>query len=123
MRALRILLGVVFIASGLMKMLVPVLGEAFSAQLEQAGLPLRSLSEVAVPIVEVAVGVAMLVGVFTRIASVVIIATMVVATYVHVVVDDPEVFPLQPSQPIIPLIVIVLAGLVLWRGGGTRSRG
>ena len=123
MRALRILLGVVFIASGLMKMLVPVLGEAFSAQLEQAGLPLRSLSEVAVPIVEVAVGVAMLVGVFTRIASVVIIATMVVATYVHVVVDDPEVFPLQQSQPIIPLIVIVLAGLVLWRGGGVRSRG
>lgn len=123
MKIVRVLLGVVFVGSGLMKVLVPVLGDAFSAQLEQAGLPLRSLSEVAVPIVEVAVGVAMLVGVFTRIASLVIIAVMVVATYVHVVVDDPTVFPLQPSQPIVPLIVIVLAGLVLWRGGGARRRG
>jgi uncharacterized membrane protein YphA (DoxX/SURF4 family) len=119
----RILLGVVFVSTGLMKLFVPVLGDAFSAQLEQAGLPLRSLSEVAVPIVEVAIGVGMLVGVFTRIASLVIIAVMVVATYVHVVVDDPTVFPLQPSQPIIPLIVIVLAGLVLWWGGGARRRG
>ncbi|MCK5438736.1 MAG: DoxX family protein [Gemmatimonadetes bacterium] len=123
MKIVRVLLGVVFVGSGLMKLLVPVLGDAFSAQLEQAGLPLRSLSEVAVPIVEIGVGVAMLVGVFTRIASLVTIAIMVVAIYVHVVVDDPAVFPLQPSQPIIPLIVIVLAGLVLWRGGGAWRRG
>ena len=69
MKAVRILLGVVFVGSGLMKVLVPVLGDAFSAQLEQAGLPLRSLSELAVPIVEVAAGMAMLVGRYTRIAS------------------------------------------------------
>jgi uncharacterized membrane protein YphA (DoxX/SURF4 family) len=122
-KIVRILLGVVFVGSGLMKLLVPALGDAFSAQLEQAGLPFRSLSEIAVPIVEVAVGVAMLAGVFTRIASLVIIAVMVVATYVHVVVDDSKVFPLQPSQPIIPLIVIVLAGLVLWRGSSTPGNG
>lgn len=123
MKIVRILLGVVFVGSGLMKLLVPVLGDAFSAQLEQAGLPLRTLSEVAVPIVEVAVGGAMLAGIYTRIASLVIVAIMVVATYVHLVVDAPEVFPLQPSQPIIPLIVIFLVGLVLWRGGGARRSG
>jgi len=122
-KIVRILLGVVFVGSGLMKLLVPVLGDAFSAQLEQAGLPLRTLSEVAVPIVEVAVGGAMLAGIYTRIASLVIVAIMVVATYVHLVVDAPEVFPLQPSQPIIPLIVIFLVGLVLWRGGGARRSG
>ncbi len=123
MKAVRILLGVVFVGSGLMKVLLPMLGDAFSAQLEQAGLPLRSLSELAVPIVEVAVGMAMLVGRYTRIASLVIIVIMVVATYVHLVVDDPSVFPLQPSQPIVPLIVIVLAGLLLWRGSGTPGGG
>jgi hypothetical protein len=47
---------------------------------------------------------------------------MVVATYAHVVVDDPEVFPLQPSQPIVPLIVIVLAGFLFWRGGDRPQR-
>jgi uncharacterized membrane protein YphA (DoxX/SURF4 family) len=118
----RILLGIVFVGSGLMKVFVPMLGDAFSAQLEQAGLPLRPLSEVAVPIVEVAVGIAMLVGRYTRIASLVVIAIMVVATYAHVVVDDPEVFPLQPSQPIVPLIVIVLAGFLFWRGGDRPQR-
>lgn len=123
MRALRILLGVVFVGSGLMKVLVPMLGDAFSAQLEQADLPLRSLSEVAVPIAEVAVGIAMLVGRYTRIASLVIIAIMVVAVYAHVVVDDPGAFPLQPRQPVVPLMVIVLAGLVLWRSGGPRGNG
>ncbi len=122
MRAVRILLGIVFVGSGLMKVFVPMLGDAFSAQLEQAGLPLRPLSEVAVPIVEVAVGIAMLVGRYTRIASLVVIAIMVVATYAHVVVDDPEVFPLQPSQPIVPLIVIVLAGFLFWRGGDRPQR-
>jgi uncharacterized membrane protein YphA (DoxX/SURF4 family) len=122
-RVVRILLGVVFVGSGLMKVLVPMLGDAFSAQLEQAGLPLRSLSEVVVPIVEVAVGVALLVDRYTRIASLVIIAIMAVAIYVHLVVDDPTSFPLQPSQPIVPLVVMVLAGLVLRRGSGTPGGG
>ena len=31
---------------------------------------------------------------------------MIVATYVHVVVDDPSLFRLQPSEPVIPIAVV-----------------
>jgi hypothetical protein len=46
---------------------------------------------------------------------------MIVATYVHVVVDDPSVFPLQPEEPIIPAVVMILAAYLLLRGGGAGS--
>jgi hypothetical protein len=55
-------------------------------------------------------------------ASLVVIGIMLVATYVHLVVDDPSLFPLQPSEPIIPIIVIAMASYVLWKGGGSWSR-
>ena len=46
---------------------------------------------------------------------------MVVATYVHLVVDDPSLFPLQPEEPIIPAVVVFLSAYTLLRGGGSRS--
>jgi len=46
---------------------------------------------------------------------------MVVATYVHVVVDDPSLFPLQPSAPVIPLVIIAMCAYLLWRGAGAWS--
>ena len=46
---------------------------------------------------------------------------MVVATYVHVVVDDASLFPLQPSDPLIPLTVIVLSLYLLCKGAGSWS--
>jgi len=52
----------------------------------------------------------------------VVIGIMTVATYVHVVVDDPSLFPLQPSEPIIPLAVIAMCVYLLWRGGGSWSK-
>ena len=51
-----------------------------------------------------------------------VIGIMAVATYVHLVVDDPSLFPLQPSEPIIPSIVIAMCLYLLWRGGGSWSR-
>jgi hypothetical protein len=48
-------------------------------------------------------------------------AMMAVATYVHVVVNDPALFPLQPSAPVIPVTVIVLTAYVVWRGAGAWS--
>ena len=47
---------------------------------------------------------------------------MAAATYVHVVVDDPSLFPLQPSEPIIPLIVLAMSVYMLWRGAGAWSQ-
>ena len=46
---------------------------------------------------------------------------MAVATYIHPVVNDPSLFSLQPEEPIIPAVVIVISGYTLWRGGGSRS--
>lgn len=52
----------------------------------------------------------------------IVIGLMLVATYVHLTVDDPSLFPLQPDEPIILLIVIGMASYVLWKGGGSWSR-
>ena len=40
---LRILVGLVFIMAGILKVLVPSLGQAFSGQLEAAGIPMHGL--------------------------------------------------------------------------------
>ena len=40
----------------------------------------------------------------------------------HVVVDDPSLFPLQPSEPIIPAVVILASLYLILRGGGSWSR-
>ncbi len=46
---------------------------------------------------------------------------MLVATYVHLVVDDSALFPLQPTEPIIPIGVIAICIYLLWRGAGSWS--
>ena len=118
---IRVLLGLLFVMTGVMKLVVPMLAEAWSGQLMAAGLPFYTLSRWSVPFVEMAVGAALLIGVHTRLAGAVVVGIMMVATYVHLVVDDPSLFPLQPSEPIIPAVVVVLTAYVLWRGAGAWS--
>lgn len=117
----RLVLGVLFVMTGLMKLVVPMLAEAWSGQLIAADLPFYTLTRWAVPFVEVGVGILLLVGLFSRLAGVVVLAVMVVATYVHTVVDDPALFPLQPRAPVIPFGVIMLVAYVIWRGAGSWS--
>ena len=105
-----------------MKLVVPMLADAWSGQLLASGLPYYELSRWSVPFVEILVGLVLGVGFFVRPAVVVVIGIMAVATYVHVVVDDPSLFPLQPSEPIIPLAVIAMCIYLLWRGGGSWSK-
>jgi putative oxidoreductase len=104
--AIRILLGVLFLSTGIMKFAVPGLRAAFSGQLMAAGIPFHALNMWIVPVVEIGFGALLLAGLLTRLANLVAIVIMVVATYVHLVVDDPRLFPLQPEEPIIPIIVI-----------------
>jgi uncharacterized membrane protein YphA (DoxX/SURF4 family) len=118
---LRLLLGGLFVMTGLMKLLVPVLGEAFSGQLLAANIPFYTFNLWFVPVAEVVVGVFLLLGLFARIGSLVTINMMLVATYVHLVVDNPNLFPLQPEEPIIPLAAIAVAAYIVWRGGGAWS--
>jgi uncharacterized membrane protein YphA (DoxX/SURF4 family) len=119
---IRLFLAVLFLMTGIMKLVVPMLADAFSGQLLAAGLPFYSLSRWTVPFLEVFLGIVLGVGLFVRPAAVVVVGIMCVATYVHMVVDDPSLFPLQPSEPIIPLVVIVMSGYLLLRGGGAWSR-
>ncbi len=118
---IRLLLGLLFLMTGAMKLVVPVLAEAWSGQLLAAGLPFYSLTRWMVPFLEMFLGVALLLGAFARVAVLVVTCIMVVATYVHLVVDDPLLFPLQPSEPIIPIVVIAASGYILWRGAGGWS--
>jgi uncharacterized membrane protein YphA (DoxX/SURF4 family) len=119
---LRLMLGVLFVMTGVMKLVVPMLADAWSGQLLASGLPFFTLTRWTVPFVEIAVGIVLLAGTHTRLAVLVVIGIMIVATYVHVIVDDPTLFPLQPSEPIIPIIVIGMASYLLWKGGGSWSR-
>ena len=118
---LRILLGGLFVMTGLMKLFVPVLGEAFSGQLIAANIPFYAFNVRVIPVAEVIVGLFLILGLFSRVGGLVVINMMLVATYVHLVVDNPALFPLQPEEPIIPLVTIGVAVYVLWRGGGTWS--
>jgi uncharacterized membrane protein YphA (DoxX/SURF4 family) len=74
-----------------------------------------------VPYVELALGIILALGIFARPAVMVVMGIMLVATYVHIVVDDPSLFPLQPSEPIIPLVVIAMSVYLLFRGAGAWS--
>ncbi len=59
---LRILVGLVFIMAGILKVLVPALGQAFSGQLVAACMPLHGLVLNTFPIVEAVLGFLLLVG-------------------------------------------------------------
>lgn len=118
----RLILGGMFVMTGMMKLIVPSLGDAFAGQLQAASIPFQALNLWVVPIVETLVGVAMLIGLLSRLGAFVMIGLMTVATYVHLVVDDPDLFPLQPELPIIPLIVIALSLYLLVVGGGAWSK-
>ena len=117
----RIALGILFLMTGLMKLFVPELRAAFSGQLTAANIPLHIFNMWFVPITETAVGLLLLWGLFSRIVGLVVIGLMLVATYAHLVVTDPALFPLQPTEPVIPIITIGAAAYLLWRGGGTWS--
>ena len=116
------MLALVFLMTGLMKLLVPRLAEAWSGQLIAAQLPFYELSRWTVPFLELFLGVVLALGILVRPAALAVIGIMAVATYVHLVVDDPSLFPLQPSEPIIPGLVMLGSAFLLWRGGGSWSR-
>ena len=118
---LRLLLGVVFFMAGILKVIVPSLGQAFSGQLIAASIPLQSIVIFSFPIVEMVIGVLLVVGFHTRLSAAAAAVSMLVATYVHAVVEDSALFPLQPVEPIGPLMLLAMALYVLWKGGGAWS--
>lgn len=112
-RGVRTFVGGLILSTGVMKLVVPSLRSAWGAQLEQANLPLRDVTYHVFPIVEIGVGTTLIAGLSPKAGAVIVISMMAGATYVHVVVDHPDVFPLQPKKPLIPLVVIGLALYIL----------
>ncbi len=107
--------------TGVMKLVVPELRAAFSGQLSSSGIPFHEFNIWVVPVAEVVVGGMFVLGYHARIASLISVGMMVVATYVHLVVHDPTLFPLQPEAPIIPVVLIGLSLFILRSGSGSRS--
>ena len=118
---IRIAVGILFVMTGVMKLVVPALGAAFAGQLAGANIPLEDLNRWVVPFLEIGVGGTLLIGLYTRVATLLVFNIMIVATYVHLVVNDPTLFPLQPEEPIIPAVVMILSVYMLLRGGGSGS--
>lgn len=117
----RLFVGMLFVMTGAMKLLVPSLAKAWSGQLLAANLPLYDLTRWSVPFIEIVLGLMLLVGTFTRLSVTVVGVIMLVASYVHLSADDPSLFPLQPTQPIVPLVVLTMSLFLLFRGGGSWS--
>ena len=118
---LRILLGVVFFMAGILKVTVPFLGDAFSGQLITANIPFYGFSLYTVPVVEMVLGVTLFFGLHARMSAAIAAIIMVVATYVHLAVEDPALFPLQSVEPIGPLVLLAMLLFVMWKGAGSWS--
>lgn len=113
----RKILGLIFLVAGIAQLAVPRLADALSGQLLAAGLPFYEVTRRALPIAEILVGLLVFVGWVVRPAAAAILAMMGVAIYVHLTVQDADLFPLQPNEPIIPALVVALALIVI-----TQSR-
>ena len=62
--SIRILLALLFLMTGAMKLLIPVLAEAWSGQLLAANIPLHIVSRWTVPFLEMALGAVLAAVVF-----------------------------------------------------------
>ena len=118
---LRVIVGMIFLMAGILKIVVPSLGEAFSGQLTAANIPLQAFVQFTFPVAETVLGILLLIGFHARLSALVAAASMVVATYVHIVINDPSLFPLQPVEPIGPLMLISMLIYTVIRGAGAWS--
>jgi uncharacterized membrane protein YphA (DoxX/SURF4 family) len=108
-RDVQAFVGGLILSTGVMKLVVPKLRAAWGAQLDHAELPFRDITYQVFPLVEIGVGAMLATHRAPRASALAVISMMAGATYVHLVVDDPDLFPLQPKQPVVPLGVTGLA--------------
>ncbi len=119
--AIRTMLGIIFLMSGIMKLTFAEFGSAWSIQLIEAEIPFYTINYWLVPVFEIILGTILLIGYYSRIGAVMIIPIMAVAIYVHITVSNPAAFPAQPQEPFIPIAVIIMAVIVIIKGGGNWS--
>ncbi len=118
---IRIMLGIIFIMTGTMKLTLADFGAAWSIQLIEAEIPFYTLNYWLVPVFEIILGIILLLGYYSRIGALMVLPVMLVAIYVHLTVNNPAAFPAQPQEPYIPIAVIIMALIVIKKGGGNWS--
>ncbi len=118
---LRILLGIIFVMTGLMKLFTADYAEAWSIQLTEAEIPLYTFNYWFVPILETLLGLFLLLGYHSRISAFLVLPIMLVAIYVHLTVTDPGAFPSQPQEPYMPIVIILMALVIIIKGAGNWS--
>ncbi|MCH8035242.1 MAG: DoxX family protein [Bacteroidetes bacterium] len=118
---IRIMLGLIFLMTGIMKLTFAEFGSAWSIQLIEAEIPFYTINYWLVPVFEIILGTILLIGFYSRIGAVMIIPIMSIAIYVHITVSNPAAFPAQPQEPIIPIAIIIMAVIVFIKGGGNWS--
>ncbi|TDI70117.1 MAG: DoxX family protein [Bacteroidetes bacterium] len=118
---LRILLGIIFVMTGLMKLFMADYAEAWSIQLTEAEIPLYTFNYWFVPILETLLGLFLFLGYHSRISAFLVLPIMLVAIYVHLTVTDPGAFPSQPQEPYMPIVIILMALVIIIKGAGNWS--
>lgn len=118
---IRIMLGIIFIMTGVMKLTMADYGAAWSIQLIEAEIPFYTFIYWFVPVLELILGLFLLLGHYTRISALLVLPIMLVAIYVHLTVTNPGAFPSQPQEPYMPIIVILMALVTILKGGGSWS--
>jgi putative oxidoreductase len=118
---MRIMLGITFLMTGIMKLALSEFGTAWSMQLTEAKIPFYEFTFWFVPILEFCLGIVLLLGFYSRIGAVMVLPIMLVAIYVHLTINNPAAFPAQPQEPIVPIIVIIMALAIVKKGGGNWS--
>ncbi|TXN38278.1 DoxX family protein [Flagellimonas hymeniacidonis] len=117
----RILLGIIFTLVGSLKLTSNNFQHAWCTQLTEIEIPNCILFFWMIPILEILLGIALILGYLSRIAAITIVPIMMVATKVYLTVGNPEAFIAQPDEAILPPLMIMLAVLILVFGGGSWS--
>lgn len=118
---IRIMLGIIFIMTGIMKLTLADYGAAWSIQLIEAEIPYYTLNYWFVLIFEIFLGIILFLGYYSRIGALMVLPVMFVAIYVHLTVSNPGAFPSQPQEPYMPIIIILMTLIVLKKGAGNWS--
>lgn len=118
---MRLFMGIIFIMTGTMKLTMEEFGKAWSIQLLEASIPFYAFNYWFVPIFEIILGMILIAGYYSRIAATMVVPVMLVAIYVHLTVSNSAAFPAQPQEPFAPIALIVMALIIIKKGGGSWS--
>ncbi len=113
----RIVLGLLFTAAGLNKLITPKFIEAWRQQIIQADLPLPDLVRTYGPYAELGSAALLLTGRRARLGALSVFLMMIVALHVHRKTDA-QYLPMERKEPILALASMIAAALIMRRGPG-----